>query len=142
VHDPARSNGYSYVYNKSSISQSWFAKGGVAYTFFPESTSGTTSNTNHDLPAGFEITRVFPNPFNASTRMTLDLPGEAHVTVQIFNLRGQLAATDDLGEFSPGRHDWRFDATQLSSGVYHCQFRFVTANGETQFKTQKISIVR
>ncbi len=35
VHDPAKSNGYSYVYNKTSISQSWFNKGGIAYTFYP-----------------------------------------------------------------------------------------------------------
>ena len=34
VHDPAKSNGYSYIFNKTSLSQSWFAKGGVAYTFY------------------------------------------------------------------------------------------------------------
>ena len=43
VHDPAKSNGYGYKFNKTSLSQSWFDKGGVAYTFYQEDTTGVTS---------------------------------------------------------------------------------------------------
>ncbi len=42
VHDPAKSNGYGYKHNKRELSQSWFNKGGIAYTFFPEDTSSIT----------------------------------------------------------------------------------------------------
>ena len=34
VHDPARENGYAFVFNKSDLSHSWFDKGGVAYTLY------------------------------------------------------------------------------------------------------------
>lgn len=142
VHDPARSNGYSYVYNKSSLSQAWFAKGGVAYTFFPESTTALDHSDARTRPSGFKIDQIFPNPFNAATRITLAIPHNGQVSVNIFNLRGQLVSRQELGSLNAGSYDWQFDAAQLSSGVYHCQFRFTTATGQTSFATQKISIVR
>ncbi|MCF7797709.1 MAG: C39 family peptidase [Lentisphaeria bacterium] len=142
VHDPARSNGYSYVYNKSSISQAWFAKGGVAYTFFPESATALEQTDTATLPAEFTIDNIFPNPFNASTRTTFTIPEGGQVWVNIYNLRGQRVMAQKLGTLSAGSHNWHVDAAQLSSGVYHCQFQFTSITGQTSFVTQKISIVR
>lgn len=142
VHDPARSNGYSYVYNKTSISQAWFNKGGVAYTFFPESATSTTETVINSLPSDFDVSKIFPNPFNAATRMIIQLAKDAIVSVRIFNIKGQLVESHELGFLKSGTHTSFFDAAQLSSGIYNCQFRFRTTENQDQFLSRKISIVR
>jgi len=142
VHDPARSNGYGYVYNKTSISQAWFDKGGVAYTFFPESATDTKETAIQTQPSNFEVSKIFPNPFNASTRMTIQLATDATVSIQIFSINGQLVDSHELGLLKSGAHTWTFDAAQLSSGIYSCQFKFRTADNQDQFLTRKISLVR
>ena len=42
VHDPARKDGYGHKFNKTDLSKSWFNKGGIAYTFYFDSTSITS----------------------------------------------------------------------------------------------------
>ncbi len=34
VHDPAKDNGYSYIYSRKDLSDAWFRKGGISYTFY------------------------------------------------------------------------------------------------------------
>ena len=68
VHDPAKSNGYSYIFNKTSLSQSWFTKGGIAYTFyFPDSGAVNVENSNQNIIADdYQLLQNYPNPFNPS----------------------------------------------------------------------------
>ena len=66
VHDPAKSNGYSYVFNKSDLSHSWFDKGGVAYTFYkPDSVTAILEDENEIANAvnDFQLYQNYPNPF-------------------------------------------------------------------------------
>ena len=65
VHDPAKSNGYSYVFNKSDLSHSWFDKGGVAYTFYkPDSVTAILEDQNEIANAvnDFQLYQNYPNP--------------------------------------------------------------------------------
>ncbi|MEN8249405.1 MAG: C39 family peptidase [Bacteroidota bacterium] len=36
IHNPARTNGYSQLANNVELAQSWFNKGGISYTFYPD----------------------------------------------------------------------------------------------------------
>lgn len=128
VHDPARSNGYSYIYNKTSISQAWFNKGGVAYTFYP--VDGTTSIQIPDeeiIVNTFELFQNYPNPFNPSTIISWQASENGHQTIKIFDVLGnEIAVLVD--EYLPtGSYSVEFNSSEikgnLPSGIYFYQFR-------------------
>lgn len=117
VHDPAKSNGYSYVFNKSDLSHSWFDKGGVAYTFYPA--GGPVSVEENDIVAdNFELYQNYPNPFNPVTIISYNLPANNFVQLKILDILGQEIATLINEEQSAGFHSINFDAGNLSSGIY------------------------
>jgi len=72
VHDPAKSNGYSYIFNKTSLSQSWFSKGGIAYTFYPAGLFPTSVREDYEdfVADGYQLYQNYPNPFNPSTTIS------------------------------------------------------------------------
>ena len=48
VHDPAKTSGYQKIYDKYELSQSWFAKGGISYTFYLVENSPVIVDTDMD----------------------------------------------------------------------------------------------
>ncbi|TVQ07856.1 MAG: glycosyl hydrolase family protein [Balneolaceae bacterium] len=71
-----------------------------------------------DLPVTYELRQNYPNPFNPTTQIQFNLPEQAHVMLEVYNIMGQRVATLANGAFRAGRHDVVFDATGLASGVY------------------------
>jgi hypothetical protein len=71
-----------------------------------------------DLPREFAVHQNFPNPFNPVTSIRFDLPEDAPVTLTVFDLLGRVVAEVAQGRFAAGRHEVRFDAASLPSGVY------------------------
>ncbi|MDZ7340366.1 MAG: C39 family peptidase [candidate division KSB1 bacterium] len=135
VHDPARTyDGYAHVFNKYDLSRSWFAKGGVAYTFFPLDTAAVSPVViaeRAELPAEatFELLSNYPNPFNASTTFRYQLHRSGLVELFIFNLIGERLRRLVQEQQPPGLHQCQWDARddagrQLPSGTYFYQLRF------------------
>ncbi|MBK8982473.1 MAG: T9SS type A sorting domain-containing protein [Ignavibacteria bacterium] len=59
-----------------------------------------------------------PNPFNPSTEISYNVSAEAFITIKIYNLLGQEAASL-VNEFKPtGMYKVTFDGSALSSGMY------------------------
>ena len=82
------------------------------------------------LAAQLRLMPPQPNPFNPQTRISFDLPGEApsHVTLAVFNLRGERLATLVDGPLPAGRHtvSWRGrndDGRRAAAGTYICQLQ-------------------
>jgi hypothetical protein len=71
-----------------------------------------------NIPNHFALYPCFPNPFNATTQISFDLPVANHVSLQIYNLNGQLIATAASGLFEAGKYSIQYDASGLSSGIY------------------------
>ena len=121
VHDPARSNGYSYVYNKSDLSHSWYDKGGVGYTFFPAETHTASAQQfpeKEPLAHGFQLYQNYPNPFNPSTKIQFTIVNRQLTIVKVFDVMGQEIATLVNEVKEPGTHTVEFNASSLASGVY------------------------
>lgn len=128
VHDPGKSSGYSYIYNKTSISQAWFNKGGIAYTFYPE--DGTTSIELPEdglLVNDFELFQNYPNPFNPSTIISWQSAINSQQTLKVFDILGNVIAVL-VDEYLPaGKYSVEFNSStlhnNLPSGIYFYQLR-------------------
>jgi hypothetical protein len=72
---------------------------------------------NEALPDAV-IRSVSPNPFNASTRILFDLAESGHVSLQVYNVTGQMVRTLADGFIARGRHSRLFEADNLASGIY------------------------
>jgi hypothetical protein len=74
--------------------------------------------TRPEVPGEFSLSQNFPNPFNPSTQIELALPKESRVTLDVYNLVGQLVASLVNETLSAGYHTITFNASALPSGLY------------------------
>jgi FlgD Ig-like domain len=106
--------------------------------------SGLVPTGVHDTPraSAMVLSANYPNPFSGETAMTLDLPADAAVNVDVFDVAGHRVRHLDLGHESAGSNAIAFDGRDdggrpLRSGVY---FYRVRAGNETV--TRKMVIDR
>jgi len=93
-----------------------------------------------DMPiaTSFTLSDAYPNPFNPTTTMTLTMPVSGEITVEVYNVLGQVVATLASGYMDASTpHELTWDASNASSGVY-----FVQADTEGFTKTQKLMLVK
>ncbi len=81
------------------------------------------SNDENTAGAVPKLLTNYPNPFNPTTCISFEIKEAADVTLQIFNLRGQLVKTLYKGPLAAGSHALTWDGTDLhkrsaGSGVY------------------------
>ncbi len=70
------------------------------------------------LPDDFGLEQNFPNPFNPSTTIRYALPVDAHVKLQIFDLRGRSVQTVVNAHQMAGQHVVEFENASLPTGTY------------------------
>lgn len=119
VHDPAKSNGYQYIHDKTQLSQSWFNKGGVAYTFYPLNISSVEEiQESKTIVDDFELYQNYPNPFNPTTKISWQSPVGGWQSLKIYDILGNEIAILVDEYRNAGRYEVYFDASGFSSGVY------------------------
>jgi hypothetical protein len=74
-----------------------------------------------ELPETFELVNVYPNPFNPTTTVQVNLAERARVQARVFDLTGRQVATLANGNFEVGQHAFSLDGSKLSSGIYLLQ---------------------
>ena len=78
---------------------------------------GISSNQN-GIPQHFSLKQNYPNPFNPSTTIKFELPVNDHVKIEVFDITGRTVATLVNDDYNAGYHEYKFNATSLSSGIY------------------------
>ncbi len=73
---------------------------------------------NFNGKISFKLFQNYPNPFNPATTIEFALPNEANVTLKIYNALGQKVATLINKRMKAGKHSVKFNASQLSTGIY------------------------
>jgi len=77
-----------------------------------------TSAYDEPLPSMPELLTVYPNPFNSSANIIVELPYASHVRIDIFDILGRNRWVVAHGDFQAGSHRFSVAAGQWSSGVY------------------------
>ena len=75
------------------------------------------------IPKQFALHNNYPNPFNPTTQIAVDLPEAAATEITVWNIIGQKVATLHSGDLNAGHHIVNFDGQddngqQLTSGMY------------------------
>ena len=69
-------------------------------------------------PDQINLSNNYPNPFNPTTTIEIELTQKVHVTLKIFNILGEEIATLVSGSLPSGHHAVKWNASNLASGVY------------------------
>ncbi len=97
----------------------------------------SVESENQFLPTEFEITGIYPNPFNSTTTIEYAMPFVSEVSLNLYNLSGQRIETLVNGRLQAGVHHVTLNAGDLPSGLY-----FVKLEGSGQSFTRKIMLLK
>ena len=89
------------------------------------------------MPLVHDLGQNYPNPFNPETSIRFELLVKSEITISVFNALGETIQTLAQGTYDAGRHDVRFYAKDLPSGVY-----FYRLQAGAYIKTQKMVLMR
>jgi hypothetical protein len=93
---------------------------------------------NTGMITEYSLSTAYPNPFNPTTSLTLAVPKSGYVSVQVYNLMGQVVATLASGYMDANTTmPLTWDASSASSGMY-----FVKAQAEGFVTTQKLLLMK
>jgi len=89
---------------------------------------------NELLPITSVLSQNYPNPFNPTTTIRFDIKENETGNLSIYNMKGQLVLTRSFGA---GCHDFLWDATSCSSGIY-----FYKLSTPSYFHTRKMILLK
>jgi hypothetical protein len=98
--------------------------------------SGVDDDPFTSLPSHLSINN-YPNPFNSQTTISFNLPVSGRISIEIYNLNGQLieAVLDETR--SAGEHSVVWNAGDLPSGLY-----FYRLTAENSTSTKKMTLLK
>ena len=70
------------------------------------------------IPTATGISKVYPNPFNPSLTIRYELKEALPVSFKIYNARGQMVQSFELGNREAGVHNLSWDANGQATGIY------------------------
>ena len=101
----------------------------------------TTQSMNSDIyqsgPHKFELSSIYPNPFNPATEINFSVPTDSYVRLSVYNIQGQEVDVIHEGFQSSGEHSYTWNASDMSSGVYYV--RLISGN---KAKTMKAVLMK
>lgn len=121
---------------QESVEESFLGPQGTLVTFGLAVSTRPVANTpdSPTVPTEFAFHGNLPNPFNARTALSFDLPEAAEVTVEVFDVMGRRVLNVDNKALNAGAEQRiELDGSGLASGVYVFRMR---AEGASQTWTQ------
>ena len=90
-----------------------------------------------EVPKIYQLFQNYPNPFNPVTRIGFSMPESGHVTLSIYNVKGELVEKLVDRNLEAGIHDFEWNARGVASGVY-----FYRLKSEGFVQTRKMILMR
>jgi hypothetical protein len=89
------------------------------------------------IPMEFSISQNYPNPFNPTTKINYQIPADASVTIEMFDITGQKVATLVQQDMKAGYHTLEVSGLRLSSGMYIYRMHAVSSETGRNFMDVK-----
>jgi len=102
----------------------------------------TVGLENQETALNFNLTNNFPNPFNPSTTITYSLAKPSFVTLEVYNIQGQVVRLLVEENQKAGEHTAMFNGENLASGVYIARLKASSNNGEIFTKSIKMILIK
>ncbi|MFZ1518486.1 MAG: M14 family zinc carboxypeptidase [Ignavibacteriaceae bacterium] len=97
----------------------------------------TAVEVNIETVKEYSIAQNYPNPFNPNTVINYSVAKSGNVTLKVYNILGSEVATLVDGFVEAGKHSVKFDALDLTSGVY-----FYTIKADNFTSTKKMLLMK
>jgi hypothetical protein len=105
-----------YVYILNHLTNAWkFAMNVMGANL---NKVGDDDGANLVLPTEYGLDQNYPNPFNPSTTISYQLPEKNHVSLNVYDILGNLVSTLVDREMEAGYYNVNWNASQLASGIY------------------------
>ncbi len=91
----------------------------------------------NEIATGYELSQNYPNPFNPETAIDFSIPFSSNVNLDIYNIAGQNVASLVNQRLTPGTYKVRWNASDVTSGVY-----FYTLRTENFTETKKMFLIK
>jgi len=98
---------------------------------------GDVDSFMNPVPDQFALSAAYPNPFNPSTNLNLDLNQNGFVSVKVYNVVGQVVAELANGHMDAGYHTFTWNALGIASGMY-----LVRVEAGAHIATQKLMLLK
>ena len=85
----------------------------------------------------YTLDQNYPNPFNPSTKISFSIPVGGMTTLTVYNVLGQEVAKVVDAKLSAGSHEYKFDGSSMTSGVY-----FYKLNSKGNTKIKKMMLIK
>jgi hypothetical protein len=99
--------------------------------------ANSSSEVTVNTPTAFGLSAAYPNPFNPSTSISLHVPMESDVSVQVYDLSGRMISTLLSGVQAQGDYSLIWNAQEQASGMY-----LVRAETAGSVAVQKILLLK
>lgn len=97
-----------------------------------------TGIASNNEPVKYSLEQNYPNPFNPATNISFTLAKASNVRIVIYDMLGREVSELINNKLNQGKHVFRFEADNLSSGIYYYSM-FVEGN---LFDTKKMTLVK
>ena len=74
-------------------------------------------------PVSYKLNQNYPNPFNPATTISFSIPVQEKVSLKVYNILGMEVSTLLNKVQTAGNYSIRFDAKNLSSGIYFYELK-------------------
>ncbi len=111
----------------------------VSKRVFIRSTVGIEPNIS---PADFKISENYPNPFNPSTKIDVDLSKPANVSIKIYDLNGKEIYNMINSKLSAGNHTFEWNAITNSGTSVNSSVYFMKINVGGLVETRKMILIK
>ncbi len=96
---------------------------------------------NTETPISYKLNQNYPNPFNPVTTIRFEISKQSLTELKIFDITGKQIQVLLKEELLPGVFEVKFDASDLSSGVYFYKLTVTTAK-EVYTETKKALLIK
>jgi hypothetical protein len=111
--------------------------GQLAVLYNADGPTSVEQQESNFFPAQYELKQNYPNPFNPTTTIEFSMPSAGLVQLSVYNILGEEVKTLVNEERTAGKHSVKFNASQMSSGIY-----FYRLQAGSFVQTKKMILLR